>query len=290
MKILIKLTTVAILAFITVIFSLLTIVSCSSDDENPNPFPTETFYDFRIDFSEIYANDTISFHLRNPVKCPIRVALFEDVSNPNLNTLFEEITLRESQDTIVKVRYPNFNENGNISYKVNYGSLDKTIIPNEIAFPFPQNRTYEIIQGYHGSFSHNDIFNEYAIDFSLQIGDTITSTDKGYVVGLVEGYKYHGTTEEWAETDKSNRITMYHPESGLFSQYVHLDHNGALVALGDFVERGQPIGISGMTGFTNIPHLHFNVKIPNEDGIISIPITFEGGIAGESLQPGDIVR
>ena len=42
-----------------------------------------------------------------------------------------------------------------------------------------------------------------------------------------------------------------------------------MVELGDYVEKGQPIGISGMTGYTTIEHLHFNVKIPtNKNGLM----------------------
>ena len=54
-------------------------------------------------------------------------------------------------------------------------------------------------------------------------------------------------------------IAIYHTQSGLYTQYVHLNHKGVLVKLGDYVKKGQPIGISGMTGFTTIEHLHFNV-------------------------------
>ena len=45
---------------------------------------------------------------------------------------------------------------------------------------------------------------------------------------------------------------------GLFSLYYHLS---ALVAKqGEVVERGQIIGLSGMTGFATGPHLHWEVE------------------------------
>lgn len=141
------------------------------------------------------------------------------------------------------------------------------------------------MQGYNGKFSHNTISSSYAIDFDLQVGDTITSADKGYVVGVIADYKEYGTSKAWRDNDKSNYITLYHPHSGLFTQYVHLNYKGALVKIGDFVEMGQPIGISGMTGFTTKPHLHFNVKYATaEQGLISTEITFENDVSGSDLK------
>ncbi|MCC9165237.1 M23 family metallopeptidase [Pontibacter harenae] len=162
---------------------------------------------------------------------------------------------------------------------------------NKIALPFPKGKEYNIIQGYNGKFTYNTIFSQYAIDFNLNIGDTITSADNGYVVGVVEDYKDYGTSKKWRDNDKSNYITIYHPNSGLYTQYVHLNHKGALVKLGDYVLKGQPIGIAGMTGFTTTPHLHFNVKIPSDkNGLISTDIEFENGIKGKDLKKKDRVN
>ncbi|MEO0341692.1 MAG: M23 family metallopeptidase, partial [Bacteroidota bacterium] len=139
-------------------------------------------------------------------------------------------------------------------------------------------------------FTHSGSYQKYAIDFDLSVGDTVCNVDDGYVVGLKEGYKTFGLSKKWRAADYSNYLTIYHPNSGLYTQYVHLDFEGVLVKLGDFVSRGQVIGISGRTGFTTTPHLHFNVLKPSEDGsLISTPIEFEDGTNGESLKKKDVV-
>jgi len=63
----------------------------------------------------------------------------------------------------------------------------------------------------------------------------------------------------------------YDPEYGLFAQIDHADGyqsmyghaSRLLVAAGDTVSAGQAIGLSGSTGRSTAPHLHFEIT---EDG------------------------
>lgn len=266
---------------------ILFLASCAS----VRKLPKEYYYAFLYYFDRAYKNDTISFHLKNPLMCPINVKLAKDTLNPDLSNLFGHVSLAELQDTIIKIHYPAFDQSDKSVYVVKYGDPEYKTEKNKIALPFPKGKEYRIIQGYNGAFTHNTIFSRFAIDFNLDIGDTITAADDGYVVGVIEDYKTYGTSKKWLEFDKSNYITVYHPQSGLFTQYVHLDHKGALIKLGDHVKRGQAIGICGMTGFTTTPHLHFNVKVPTkEHGLISTEIEFENGIRGKDLKQKDYVK
>ena len=43
--------------------------------------------------------------------------------------------------------------------------------------------------------------------------------------------------------------------------YAHLQESGVLVRPGQHVRAGQQIGLSGNTGFTTGPHLHFAVQV-----------------------------
>lgn len=270
-----------------ILIVILVFASCSS----LRKLPKEHYYEFLYYFNREIKNDTISFHLKNPLKCPVNVKLVKDSLNPNIENLFGHITLRELQDTVISFKYRDFNHANETKYIVKYGDLNKKILINQVSYPFPKGKEYKIIQGYNGNFTHNTLISQYAIDFDLKIGDTITSVDSGYVVGLIEDYKEYGTSKKWLKNDKSNYITMYHPQSGIYTQYVHLNHNGSLVKLGDFVVKGQAIAISGMTGFTTTPHLHFNAKIPTvEHGLISTKIEFESGVKGEDLKKKDRVK
>ena len=62
-----------------------------------------------------------------------------------------------------------------------------------------------------------------------------------------------------------NYIIVQHTDSTR-SGYWHLQHNAVFVKVGDTVKQGEVIGLSGKTGFTYLPHLHFVVWRFNKDG------------------------
>ena len=58
--------------------------------------------------------------------------------------------------------------------------------------------------------------------------------------------------------------------------YAHLEEGGAMVRVGQHVRTGQQIGLSGNTGFTTGPHLHFAVQVNRGMRLESIPFRMIG--------------
>jgi murein DD-endopeptidase MepM/ murein hydrolase activator NlpD len=58
----------------------------------------------------------------------------------------------------------------------------------------------------------------------------------------------------------TNFITIMHP-NGEYSRYDHLEYRSSKVRLGQHVCACQEIAKVGMTGYTYIPHLHFQVFV-----------------------------
>ncbi len=254
-----------------------------------NALPHEKYYDFYYSATYSYNKDTLKIQVKNPLNCPLRFSISSpQKSIAEIVTKFGTLTLKEKSDTILNY-YVKANGKISLAFHTLYGDLNKAIRKEKMSLPFPNNKVYKVIQGYNGSYSHNTSNSRYAIDFALNINDTICSADDGYVVGVIKDYNRSGKTEEWF--DYGNYITVYHSKSGLFTQYVHLIQNGSFVKVGDTVRKGQPIGLSGMTGYTTIPHLHFNVKRPDEkEGLISTDIEFEEGYKGAELTENTIVK
>jgi len=107
---------------------------------------------------------------------------------------------------------------------------------------------------------------KHAIDFPLPIGTKILAAKSGTVVDVKVDSKKGGFNKKYADLKYLNYLTIKH-SNGEFSQYAHLKHNGALVKLGDKVKEKQPIALSGNTGYTSEPHLHFHVLKLNKTKI-----------------------
>ena len=92
----------------------------------------------------------------------------------------------------------------------------------------------------------------YAIDFDMPIRTEVIAARGGTVVDL---------EERFVDGDRSgseNFLLLEH-EDGTVARYVHLTQNGALAEVGDLIAQGDVIALSGDTGRSNQPHLHFDV-------------------------------
>jgi murein DD-endopeptidase MepM/ murein hydrolase activator NlpD len=119
--------------------------------------------------------------------------------------------------------------------------------------PYASGKTYPVIQGFNGAFSHQG---RYAIDWDMPERTPVHAARSGLVVEVQDGYR-EGGLEDRLRT-KANYIMVQH-DDGTIGNYVHLAPNGAFVKVGQRVAAGQAIGVSGNTGYSSGPHLHFEV-------------------------------
>jgi murein DD-endopeptidase MepM/ murein hydrolase activator NlpD len=263
-------------------------VGCQSID-----LPKERYNQFDLSTIKVYIrNDTLFCSLKNSLDCPLRfyISTSDRIINKSLNSLYP-ITFRSKKDTLIMIQVHS-NSSGKVEtfWGACMGDLDRKIDYKKMDLPFCKGKSYKIVQGYNGKYSHHTDYSRYAIDFGLQTNDTICAADDGFVVGLIKDYTIGGNDKRLEQF--ANYITLYHPHSGLYTQYAHLKNNGSFVKVGDIVKQGQAIGLAGMTGFTSVAHLHFNVLIPcpPKDGFKSTPIEFIEHYSGNSFRINDIVK
>ena len=141
--------------------------------------------------------------------------------------------------------------------------------------------TFRVLQGHLGHFSHQPgSQDEEAIDWSMPVGTTICAARPGVVVGLRQDCSQGGRDLKWKKD--YNYILIRH-EDGTYATYCHLKQNGVLAHLGDKVALHQPIALSGNTGYTSEPHLHFDVYNTLDGNTRqTLPLLFENR-AGESV-------
>ena len=147
--------------------------------------------------------------------------------------------------------------------------------PQDVDYGLPLPRTsVQVHQGFGGSFSHTDPQNRYAIDFGVKQGTTIVAARGGVVMQVESDFDKAGLDLE-KYGGRANYVRILH-DDGTMGLYAHLRPEGVLVRVGQRVRQGQQIGLSGNTGFTSGPHLHFAVQVNRGMNLLSIPFRMPG--------------
>ena len=144
----------------------------------------------------------------------------------------------------------------------------------QYCLPYAENSAFLVTQSY-CSLPARSHETRFAWDFAMPMGTEIRAAREGVVVEL---------REHWLDTDTQggheNMVALRHADETL-SLYIHLQHNGVLVEMGDTVPAGGLLGLGGSSG-TGFPHLHFMVCLraglcssPTE---ITLPISYRNAI------------
>lgn len=147
------------------------------------------------------------------------------------------------------------------------------------ALPYKTGTSHFIVQGYYSAYSHK---NRAAIDFKMKRGTPILAARSGLVVRMKEDGEKGGLNKKYRQD--GNLIVIQH-EDGTRAGYWHLQKNGVLVNLGDTVQQGQVIGLSGKTGYAALPHLHFLVWTSKKGQWQQVPTRFNTANGGQYLRP-----
>ena len=152
---------------------------------------------------------------------------------------------------------------------------DPSARPRDVEYLLPLRQPrFRIDQGYGGSFSHQDLQNRYAVDFAADTGTPVLAAREGVVMQVESDFDRAGLNLE-KYGGRANFVRILH-DDGAMSLYAHLKTEGALVRVGQRVRAGQQIGLSGNTGFTTGPHLHFAVQVNRGMRLESLPFKMTG--------------
>ena len=138
-------------------------------------------------------------------------------------------------------------------------------------FPYETGKSYGVLQGYGSRFSHTGR-ERYSVDFRMPEGTPVMAAR----AGIVADYEESNSIGCWEDHcgEYANFVVIAH-DDGTTGEYYHLHKNGVLVERGERVEAGQKIALSGNTGHTTMPHLHFGVYRAESWGRYqSIPVRF----------------
>jgi murein DD-endopeptidase MepM/ murein hydrolase activator NlpD len=154
----------------------------------------------------------------------------------------------------------------------------------EYRLPFPENLRFPVAQGFGGKATHTDKQNYYAVDIVMPEGTPVLAARDG-VVMTVDNDFFGAGLDMKLYGDRANNIRIVHAD-GTMAVYAHLQLESAKVAVGDRVRAGQQLALSGDTGFTNGPHLHFCVQVNANMQIVAVPFEFIGPQGRFRPEPG----
>jgi len=180
----------------------------------------------------------------------------------------------EQSRMVMMLRENGGNRKGNYRISCDWTIGDKDALHDDeqlYLLPYESGKSYRVLQGYGSRFSHRGL-EQYAVDFNMSVGTPVHAARAG-VVAKIEESNEKGCWDDGCGAYANYIVILHH--DGTTGEYYHLKRNGALVDVGDHIAAGQKIGLSGNTGHTTMPHLHFAVYRAAEWGNTqSIPVRF----------------
>lgn len=232
---------------------LLTLILCIAFTANCfAQIAIKTYYENNADGPVLYAD--------NGEICEISVeVVFKKIKNlaPDTKSRTFVLPANSKRNKLIALKVINKKKKTDIKTTTwsNYGNTTlKTYDTNfKYALPFTKGTAFILSQGYNGKASHQ---NKSQLDFTMPVGTAITAIRGGKVIRVVDSNNKHCPTE--ACKQYNNYIDILH-DDGTFAEYVHIKRKGAKVKIGDVVNIGDVIALSGNVGWSTGPHLHLSV-------------------------------
>jgi murein DD-endopeptidase MepM/ murein hydrolase activator NlpD len=220
--------------------------------------------------------ETTRFAIENLEETEITVTFELELKNLKGNTNFPFTTVFPPKKTTeaFKLFPADTNAGWNYSYTCRY-TIGSTTVKHDnscvYALPYAPGASFKVTQGYNGTYSHTGP-EQYAIDWKMSPGTPVHAARDGMVVKIKDDSDKGGPDRKFENA--ANYILIRHSD-GSIGNYAHLSKSSAKVSLGQKVKAGDLIGLSGNSGFSTGPHLHFAVfKTKSGSERESIPVKF----------------
>lgn len=147
--------------------------------------------------------------------------------------------------------------------------------------PYEGGKRYLLVQGWQSNLSHKGMV---AQDFRMRKGRSVCAARSGRVIEIKDDGEKGGYRKKFL--GEGNHVIVEHDDS-TYAVYWHLSKGKVFVKTGQKVVEGQALGLSGNTGYSAFPHLHFAVYKRDRFGRRrSIPVRFKTTKGARYLRPG----
>jgi hypothetical protein len=248
----------------------------------------------RIDFEMRRYGNTVVEIARNRYSIPVVMHwTFSDLDNLEPLAAIRDAVVLPPADTpngigsavvLTTFRIPDMRRafHRQLSMNARFGDPSARAEPYVYRLPYRAGSTFKVLQGFHGTFSHRGS-NEYAVDFDCPVATPVLAARPGIVVAANAAAQGSGTTADFLEYRRTNFVLVLH-DDGTLGEYMHLAPSGVRVSIGQRVERGDELALSGNTGFSSTPHLHFQVMTAGADGISAQSFPFQLAVSAQRTE------
>ncbi|MCC5815727.1 MAG: M23 family metallopeptidase [Leptospira sp.] len=247
--------------FYSFILSVVFIFSPLLSDETRKPINKISCLDKGICHQLFSMDGTIVIEFTNQNKTiPLTVIVeYNDAQNLDLEAGRKDILLispNEIRSTdFIQISDPNKRWSINYPFRFYQGDITQEMDADYV-YRLPFRNKHLLTQGYNGIWTHQG---KNALDFDMPEKTPILAAREGVVTDFADHFTIGGNNPSLKA--KANFVTILH-EDGSSAFYGHLYPKGVQVKIGQIVRKGQQIGLSGNTGYSTNPHLHFQVMKP----------------------------
>lgn len=166
--------------------------------------------------------------------------------------------------------------------KLAYALGDPRMKPKPYRYPLPwRGGPFQQTQGPGGKFSHSGPKGRYARDIGMPEGTPIIAARSGVAVKVENSQTGKGNNPA------GNFIRILH-DDGTMSVYLHLQKGSIRHKEGQQVKVGEQIALSGNTGRSTGPHLHFVIQRNVGMALESIPYDFTQPVNSRTIVRGRV--
>ena len=212
-----------------------------------------------------------SVFVRNDLYAPVEVELsfagLHNVSGVPAQSIRQVVPAR-SRTRLALLRATQAREPLAYTPKLRYSLGDPSGAPQAYRYPLPwRGGPFRLTQGPEGQYSHQGAKSRHAMDIAMPEGTPIIAARGGVVVKTENSQTGRGNNPA------GNFVRVLH-DDGTMGVYLHLKQGSLSVREGQRVAVGSPLALSGNTGNSSGPHLHFVVQRNTGLGLVSIPYQF----------------
>ena len=153
----------------------------------------------------------------------------------------------------------------------------------DYASPAVQPLAFLCTQGFGGRLTHFFPESYHAIDLRCPSGTPILAVSDGTVREVLDKESLTGVHCDNLRKWNSIALDIIVEQTPYIVEYLHIMPGSAQVSVGDRVEAGDVLCLSGNVGFAPEPHVHIEVHLGEDPGGCSVRFEFESTIGSKAV-------